>query len=220
MKFKNTSFSIGSLSCAIVAGLLTVVSDASAQSAGMGWYGGLNAGQSRSDIDTARVRDALTAAKLASTLTSDNRDTGYKLFAGYKVNRNFAIEGGYFDLGRFSFAATTVPAGTLAGSIKLSGWNLDGVGILPVSDKFSLLARLGAQYAEARDSLSASGAVAVTNPSPRKRATNYKAGLGAQYDFTPSIGMRAEAERYRVNDGLGGRADVDLISLGLVFKFQ
>ena len=44
-------------------------------------------------------------------------------------------------------------------------------------------------------------------------------GKGRQYDFTPSLGLRLEAERYRVNDAVGNKGDVDLVSLGLVYRF-
>ena len=185
-----------------------------------GWYGGVDVGRSSAKIDDARITSNLLGSGFAtSSITDDNTDTGYKLFGGYKFNRNFALEGGYFDLGRFGFTATTVPAGTLNGSIKLRGLNLDAVGILPITEKFSAFGRVGLNHAEARDSFSGTGAVTVTNPSPSKRDTNVKFGAGLQYDFTRSLGMRLEAERYRINDAVGNKGDVDLVSVGLVFRF-
>lgn len=138
---------------------------------------------------------------------------------GYQFNRNCALEGGYFDLGKFGFTAITVPAGTLSGNIRLRGVNLDLLGILPITEKFSAFGRAGLNYAEARDSFTGTGLVNVLTPSPSKRDTNYKYGLGVQYDFTQSLGMRLEAERYRINDAVGNRGDVDLVSVGLVYRF-
>ncbi len=185
-----------------------------------GWYGGVNVGQSRAKIDDARVTSNLLGSGFAtSSITDDDSDTGYKLFGGYKFNRNFALEGGYFDLGRFGFTATTVPAGTLNGNIKLRGVNLDAVGILPITERFSAFGRVGVNYAEAKDSFSGTGAVNVLNPSPSKNDTNYKFGAGLQYDFNQSVGMRFEAERYRINDAVGNKGDVDLVSVGVVFRF-
>lgn len=187
----------------------------------MGWYGGLNIGQSRAKIDNANITGNLLGGGFAtSSISNDDRDSGYKLFAGYKFNRNFALEGGYFDLGRFGFAATTVPAGALNGSIRLNGLNLDAVGILPITEKFSAFGRVGVIYAEARDSFSGTGAVSVLNPNPSKREANLKFGAGLQYDFTQSIGMRLEAERYRINDAVSGKGDIDLLSVGLVYRFS
>src|SRR5205085_12419688 len=61
----------------------------------------------------------------------------------YKFNRNFAVEGGYFNLGKFGFTAHTSPAGTLEGSAKFQGANVDAVGILPLGGNFSAFARAG-----------------------------------------------------------------------------
>ena len=186
-----------------------------------GWYGGLNVGQSRAKIDDARITSSLLGSGFATTsITDDDTDTGYKVFGGYKFNRNFALEGGYFDLGKFGFTATTVPAGTLNGTIQLKGLNLDAVGIRPITAKFSAIGRAGFNYAEAKDSFSGTGAVNVLNSNPSKRDINYKLGLGVQYDFTEAVGMRAEVERYRANDAVGNKGDVDLVSVGLVYRFS
>ncbi len=186
----------------------------------LGWYAGANVGRTKSKIDDARITSRLLGGGFAtSSISNDDSDTGYKLFAGYKFNRNFALEGGYFDLGRFGYSATTVPAGTLNGKIKLNGLNLDAVGILPINQKFSAFGRVGVNYADAKDSFSGTGAVVVTNPNPSKREANLKLGLGLQYDFTRSVGMRAEVERYRINDAVGSKGDVDMISAGLVYRF-
>jgi len=197
-----------------------LIASPSVDAADTGWYGGVNIGQSRANIDDARITSGLLGAGFATTsINDDDRDTAYKLYGGYQLNRNFAIEGGYFDLGRFGFTATTVPAGTLNGSIRLKGVNLDAVGILPINEKFSAFGRAGLNYAEAEDSFSGTGAVTVLNPDPSKREANYKFGVGIQYNFTETLGMRAEGERYRINDAVGNRGDIDLFSLGLLYRF-
>ena len=186
-----------------------------------GWYVGANIGQSNANIDNANITSNLLGSGFATTsISNDDSDTAYKLFGGYKFNRNFALEGGYFDLGRFGFSATTVPAGTLHGNIKLKGLNLDAVGILPVNEKFSAFGRVGLNHAEAKDSFSGTGAVNVLNSNPSKRDTNIKFGAGLQYDFNPAFGMRAEAERYRIDDAVGSKSDVDVLSVGLVYRFS
>ena len=155
------------------------------------------------------------------SINDNNSDTAYKLFGGYQFNRNFAVEGGYFNLGKFGYTATTVPAGSLTGNIKLQGLNIDAVGMLPLADKFSVFGRLGLQYAQAKDEFSSSGAVPVpTISNPSKDAANYKAGLGLQYDFNRSLGMRVEAERYRINDAVDNKGDINMYSVGLVYHFD
>ncbi|MBG6076111.1 outer membrane beta-barrel protein [Polaromonas sp. CG_9.11] len=193
---------------------------AMAQGQDSGWYGGANVGRSAATIDDERInRGLLGSGFSASTLVDDDRSTGYKIFGGYQLNRNFAVEGGYFDLGNFGYTATTVPAGTLDGRIKLRGLNLDLVGTVPLSEKFSVFGRAGLNYAQARDSFSGTGAVQVANPNPRKNDTNYKLGLGLQYALSESLAVRAEAERYRINDAIGNRGHIDLFSVGLIYRF-
>ena len=184
------------------------------------WYGGLNVGRSAAKIDDARINsNLLNGGFSSSAIADDDRSTGFKVFGGYQFNKNFAVEGGYFDLGRFGYTATTVPAGTLNSSIKLRGLNLDLVGMLPLSEKFSVFGRAGLNYAQARDTFDGTGAVQVNNASPRKNDTNYKLGLGLQYALSESLAVRAEAERYRVNDAVGNRGHVDLFSVGLIYRF-
>jgi len=191
-----------------------------AVAAGEDWYGGISIGQSRAKIDDARIASELLGSGLALTsLSDDGRDGAGKIFVGYRFRRNFALEAGYFNLGQFGFAATTNPAGALNGTIKAQGLNLDAVGFVPLGDYFSLFGRVGLQYAQAKDSFSGTGAVAVSNPSPSKSAVGYKAGLGAQYDFTDSVGLRGEWERYRIDDAVGNVGDVDMLSFGVVFNF-
>jgi OmpA-OmpF porin, OOP family len=184
------------------------------------FYGGGSIGQSRARIDTERINANLLGAGLATTsMSTDERDTAYKLFGGYQFNRHLALEGGYFNLGRFGFNSTTSPAGTLNGEIKLQGVNLDLVGTWPLSQRWSALGRVGAQYASARDSFSGTGAVSVRDANPSKRELNYKAGVGLQYEVSPSFLVRAEAERFRINDAVGNHGNVNMFSVGLVFPF-
>jgi OOP family OmpA-OmpF porin len=145
--------------------------------------------------------------------------TNYKLYAGYKFNRNFAIEGGYFKLGDFGFTSSTVPAGSLRGNISLQGLNVDAVAIWPLTSRFSANARVGVNYAEAVDSFSGTGAVHVLNPNPTAKEANLKVGLGLQYALTDSLSVRADLERYRINDAVGNHGDVDHLSVGLVVLF-
>lgn len=201
-------------------GLATLSTCAVAQDAH--WYMGANVGQSQATIDDARINSSLVGAGFSATTIEDrNRDTGYKVFGGYQINPNFAIEGGYFNLGKFGYTATTVPAGSLTGDIKVQGLNLDLVGTVPITDRFSLLGRIGANYAEVDGTFSKTGAVQAfnVNPNPNSRETNLKVGLGMEYALTDALSWRAEVERYRINDTVGNKGDVDLVSVGLVYRF-
>jgi len=213
MKLTRASGTLGLLALAALASPVAMAQDS-------GWYGGANVGRSMATIDDPRISTGLLSGGFtSSTIVDDDRSTGFKVFGGYQLNKNFSVEGGYFDLGKFGYTATTVPAGTLNGNIKLRGLNLDLVGIVPFTEKFSAFGRVGLNYAQARDSFTGTGAVHVTNPNPRKNATNYKFGVGLQYAFTDALAMRVEAERYRINDAVGNKGDVDLVSVGLIYRF-
>lgn len=186
----------------------------------VGLYGGINVGRSRARIDDERIRGNLVGNGFTvNSLADDNRSTGLKAFGGYQFNNNFALEGGVFSLGKFGYHATTSPAGTLDGQARVRGLNLDLVGTLPITGSFSVFGRAGFTYAEARDRFASTGAVVVNNPNPRERAANWKAGVGLQYAFTPALSVRAELERYRINDAVGNKGDIDMASIGLVFRF-
>ncbi len=204
-----------------LAGLATLVAaPAFAQSDPAYFYGGASIGQSRSKIADARITsDLLSQGLLTSAMTNDEQALAWKAFGGYQLNRYVGVEAGYFSLGKFGFTSTTVPAGTLDGRIKLHGVNLDLVGTLPLTERFSLLGRVGAQHASARDSFNGSGGVVVLTSNPSKSETNVKFGAGLQYAFTPNLMLRGEAERYRINDAVGNHGDVNMYSVGLVFAF-
>jgi OOP family OmpA-OmpF porin len=185
-----------------------------------GWYGGFNVGQGAAKIDDNRISGGLLAHGFATTnMSNDDRDFGYKVFGGYQFIKYFAIEGGYFNLGRFGFTSTTLPPGTLHGDLRLQGVNLDAVAILPLTDRFSAFGRFGVNYADTKDTFTGGGFVNVLRPDYQKHAANYKFGFGLEYDFTRHIGMRAEAERYRIDDAVGNKGDLDLFSAGLLYRF-
>ena len=186
----------------------------------LGWYGGANVGRTGVTIDDARITSGLAAAGFQTNSISDrDRNTGYKIFGGYQINRNFAVEGGYFDLGKFGYTASTTPAGTLSGDMRVKGLNLDLVGSLPLSERFTALGRVGLNYADTRDNFRSTGAVLVTNPNPSESGTNYKLGLGLQYALSEAWSVRGELERYRVKDGIGNRGHINMASVGLVYRF-
>lgn len=214
------SNSIGRLLAFASLGVMTAGSSwAQAQESGY-FYGGLGVGQTRAKIDEARISAGLLSSGLATSgFARDERGTGYKVFGGYQLSRNFAFELGYFDLGKFSFSATTVPAGMLNGQLKAQGFNLDLVGTIPLTEHLSLLGRIGGTAARTRDQFTGSGAVAVLNPNPRQRANNYKFGGGLQYEISPAFLVRGEAERYRIDDAVGNRGDINMLSVSLVFPF-
>lgn len=185
-----------------------------------GWYLGGNYGYSEATFDEQSIRESLQAGGFSTTrYTDDDSDWGYKVFGGYQFNRFFAIEGGYYDLGAFQFRADTDPPGSLFGGIEVDGLNLDAVGFLPIGERFSFLGRIGAAHSDADARFRGTGAVDPTTSRSSEKDTNIKFGVGAQWALSNHLGLRAEAERYHFDDSFDNRADIDLISLGLVLRF-
>jgi OOP family OmpA-OmpF porin len=221
MTLTNKIGTLTALACAILAGQASAGEDTFVNPdwANSAWYLGAGIGQSRANIDDARLIRSLTAnGATLNSFSTDERGTGGKLYVGKQLNQYFAIEAGLFDLGKFGFNSSTSGNGVLNGDVGFRGANLDLVGQLPLSQRLSVYARLGMNYAKASPHFTGNRLVAVTNPNPSERTLNAKAGLGLEYKFSEALALRAEVERYRVNDAVGNRGDVDLASVNLVYK--
>ena len=209
-------------SAALAFAALASLSAPAALAQATGWYAGGSVGRTLATIDDARIRGGLAGQGLATTGIDDREgSTGFRAFGGYQFNRHVGIEAGYFDLGKFGYTARTTPAGSLSGEIETKGLNLDVVGTLPLNDRISLLARAGLTSARTQGSFSASGSARVPYASAQSsmRFTDAKWGAGVAYAVTDTVSMRLEAERYRIKDSVGNRGTVDMVSLGLVYRF-
>ena len=183
------------------------------------WYIGAGVGQSRATIDEPRLRASLAAnGETVTGFSKDQRDTGYKLFVGRQLNQYFAVEAGYFDLGKFDFKSTTSGNGVLNGQAAFRGVNLDLLGQLPLSQRLSLLGRVGMHYTKTNTEFSGNRLLGSTNTHASERKLNAKLGLGLEYKFSEALALRGEVERYRLNDAVGNRGDADLYSVSLVYK--
>ncbi len=185
----------------------------------LGPYVGGNIGRSSASFDMPANLDAFVGPGFrVNSSIENNRDTAYKLYGGYRFHRNFAVEAGWFDLGHFEYIYPTTPAGSLNGNLGVRGLNMDLVGILPVSERFSVFGRVGAAYSHSRTGFGRTGAVPLAAVR-RDKDTHLKLGVGMQYAFSDRLSVRAELERYRVNDTLRSRGHVDMASVGLVYSF-
>ena len=202
-----------------LAGLSTFLGAAAFAQDTSHYYGGVSVGQSKTQTDAVGLTSGLLPGVGVLNSTTDEKDTSYKLFGGYQFNRNIALEGGYFDLGKNSFNANTVPAGTLAGESRVHGLNLDLVGTLPFTERFSALARVGVQRAWTKSTASGTGVGALAAPNSKHNDSGMKVGFGLQYEMSPAVWIRGEVERYRIKNAVGQRNNVDVATLSLVFPF-
>ena len=182
------------------------------------YYGGLSFGRAHSKFDEQAVANRMLPPGVTTAgLTRNDSDLAYKIFGGYQFHEYFAVEAGYFRLGKFDFNATTSPAGALDAQIRLRGLNLDLVGRLPLVEGLYAIGRVGAQYTRAINRYSGSGAAGAFATDVEKDELNYKVGAGLQFEITPAILVRAEAERYRISDAMGNHGHVNAYTVSLVF---
>ncbi|MES2017904.1 MAG: OmpA family protein [Pseudomonadota bacterium] len=222
MKLIQHVGALSAISCALLASQAAQAADApfvNPDWANSAWYIGAGIGASQATIDQPRIQSALIAN--GSTMTSFSKDErdgpAFKLLVGKQLNRYLALEAGYVDLGKFGFNAVTSD-GTLNGQAGFRGVNLDLLGQMPLTERFSLLARVGANYVRSNTHFTGNRLNAVTAPNATQKKAGLKLGLGMEYKLSEALAMRGELERHRVNDAVGNRGDVDMLSFGLVYK--
>ncbi len=200
--------------------IATILTSTSVIAADEGWYAGASVGQTDADLRFNQFNlAALPAGASLVGLGYDDTDVGFKLFGGYQFSGFFAVESGYFDLGEYSFNGTTSPAGTTAGSFEVDGLFIDMVGTIPLTAKLDFLARAGFNYADTTSKITGTGVVA-SNISPfSNRYYNPKLGVGLQYELASNMDLRFEAERYHVDEPVKHKGNIDLFSVGIVYRF-
>lgn len=139
----------------------------------------------------------------------------YRLKLGYKYSRYLAVESEYVDFGSQAGSVFANPA-NLASSFRNTGFGVDTIATVPLWRQFSFYGRLGA-YSGTRDVFGTGSVSLLADPA---RGTRMRYGLGMRYDFTKSLGIRAEMERYSpLGSTLAGEPEADLFSVGLMWRF-
>ncbi len=189
---------------ALVLGLAAVPQMAQAE----GWYGGVGLGQSKVDAESIS----------GFTGSIDDKDNGWKVFGGYQFNKNGAVEFGYADLGTVFTLKGKILGLSASEEDDVKGFNLSLVGTLPVTNQFAVLGRIGFFRWDVDTNCSLAG----TSCSASATGTDLTYGLGAQFDFSKSMGARVEWERFKDvgDENKTASGDVDLLSVSLVFRFQ
>jgi OOP family OmpA-OmpF porin len=139
-----------------------------------------------------------------SASSCDTKDTAYKIFGGYKLNKHFAVEAFYNDSGEYSASGADFDADAEADSFGVAF-----VGILPLSEQFDLFAKVGVH----RWDFEAVGTVDSTVVTVDDSGTDVMYGVGASYSLTDSVAIRAEWENYSADD------DITVLSAGVTYSF-
>ena len=136
-----------------------------------------------------------------TAMVCGDRKLAWRGFGGYRISNNFAVEGGYHYLGKF----TADTRGFFVGASEAAGllhW--------PLTSDFSFYGRLGVYHAR-------------TKSAPFSKINNgWTYGFGAELDATKNVSLRTELQRYdKVGGGdIGIKADIDVFGLAIVLKFR
>ncbi|WP_425259773.1 outer membrane protein [Rubrivivax sp. RP6-9] len=164
-------------------------------------YAGAAIGQSDYRIDTTGASSA------------DTTDTAGKVYLGTTITRHLGVEAAVFDLGRTTGSIFVPGAGTVNASAQVRGLGISGVFSAPVGP-VSLFAKAGIAYvrasAEANVSTGLPGSESSWQPT---------VGLGVSYPLAGQLAVRGEWERVRARFPGDGEDHVDLLSVGLSYRF-
>jgi Outer membrane protein beta-barrel domain len=147
--------------------------------------------------------------------SSMSTPTTYKVQVGFQLDENLALEGGYIGSQTVNYSAT---GGNLNGAVsstsRISGWNLTGIGALPLGQGFSLLGKLGFANMQELASAKATGFTDFT--SGAKLDITY--GVGVKLDLAKGFFVRLDVDRYDL--GSANASSLSTVAmLGLGYKF-
>lgn len=142
----------------------------------------------------------------------DRRGAAYKLFAGYMVSHNFAVEGLYYQHGKAHVTTTEAGLGEVGRDYRHQGLGVFALLIAPYSNKFSVFGKLGVVSSHVKLDSSAAGG------SRSERHAVGAWGVGGGYDINPALGVRLEYERARVKF-LGTKYDADMVTASALYRF-
>ena len=166
-------------------------------------YVGLSVGESNVDVDCS------------GTTVCDKRDTAFKIFGGYMYSPNWGAEVAYYDQGKVKVAGNDDTFGLVTGDFRGRGFALFGVGAMPF-DRFSVFGKLGVASVRVKGTVTST--VPPVQASDSETHSDFAWGVGASYDFSKTLGVRAEFERLRVKFQ-DEKMNADLFSIGLVYRF-
>ena len=137
----------------------------------------------------------------------DARGKGWKMFAGYRINRFFGFEGSFIDFDKSSLTATSGGASTTV-TARATALSAAAVGIIPLGD-LEVFGKVGIAKVKAQ---SRDATLAGTTFKLGKNDNEAHVGLGLNYRLTREWDVRAEFERIR-------DSRIDFFSLGIQYRY-
>lgn len=156
-------------------------------------------------IGQSQMEESLDGSKF------DGSDTAFKIFGGFRFNDFLAAEASYTDFGEpdDSVLLETIRVNL---SADVQAWELSGVGIIPLSQRFELFGKIGIVTWDA----DVTGTTDFFSTSESDSGTDLTYGVGARFFATPNLAIRGEWQFYDID---GGDLDTDMLSAGVAYYF-
>ncbi|WP_050466142.1 porin family protein [Herbaspirillum chlorophenolicum] len=189
---------------------MMVAGSAAAQTADSGVYVG---------VEGAYVSVNSIETPSGARKTSETTDVGaLRALIGYQLNKNLALELGYFATDDFKQSGTNL-AGTATYETKIDAKGVD----LALLYKFTefvpgLYLKAGATHSKVSSSVTARSGTASASASDSVSGAGYLFGLGYEFAVSQNFGARLGYTRY---EKLGGESSnkANMFSLGVKYKF-
>lgn len=138
----------------------------------------------------------------------DDDDFGYELFLGWRFHENFAVEGGYADLGEFG--GNGRESTPVAFDVAAEGAVLRAVGFFPVLDWLELTGSVGAFFYQSKVRATLGDERETTS----ENGTALTASAGLQVRATEFAAFRLQYQRFfDIEDN-----DIDAIVFSIMFQ--
>lgn len=180
-----------------------------------GPYLGFALGGTSYDLDVADYDDGNIVSGTGSVDTSD---TGYKIFGGYRVTPNVAVELYFADLGDSTFRGEADGLvedhwcfGRVSSQVEVDGLGLSLLGNAPIGRDFNAYGKFGIFAWKMR--AHETDSCGRFRDSESDTELMYGAGVSYQLNYQTSVHL--EWERYT---DILGNFDIDFFSLGLSFS--
>ena len=150
--------------------------------------------------------------------TPEGKDKSGGLFVEYDFSKHFGVQAAWWILAMQNKGDVTVGSTTYSDVTRdVSGFAVDGVGLLPLGHGFKLMGKAGAffwrgEVSGCGDFLCDSFQGTTLN---KGTGTNFTWGVGARWDFSDRVGVRVDYDNF----GQVFNAKMQTISVGVYMLF-
>jgi OmpA-OmpF porin, OOP family len=162
-------------------------------------------------------------------VSCDESAASLKVFGGYQLNRNLALEAGYINTlinSTLQGQPGILGPGQFTSKLRSRALDLVAVPTLPIGTSFALYGKLGLYFASTEEATTVgpSGATCCVRSTAGGTREESNGGLtlgaGFAWHFTRQLSARADWQRFQgVGGGNVSEVDVDTLNVGVLYRF-